>query len=110
MGYKPDWKAGIPAGIRYWIYFMIGFALLGYGWVPSIAFGALVAASVMVIAAWWNAKEDVSPDKSALQKDPEEPVTPELPTQRVYFRKTRGLGRLRPIRAPRPFSWLLRRK
>lgn len=89
---------------------MIGFFMLGYSWVASIAFGALVAGAVTVIAAWWNAKEDESPDKSAIQEEVEDAETPELPTRRVHFRKTRGLGRLRPIRAPRRLSWLFRRK
>ncbi|MCL6436796.1 MAG: hypothetical protein K6T90_21805 [Leptolyngbyaceae cyanobacterium HOT.MB2.61] len=110
MVIKPDWKAGLPAGARYWIYFMIGLFLLGYSWLFSIVFGAIVAIAVGVIAAWWNAKEDDIPVEKQVKPEEEVKEEPALPAKRVHFRRTGGLGRLRPIRPPRRFSWLFRRK
>ncbi len=110
MVVKPDWKAGLPAGARYWIYFMIGLFILGYGWVFCISFGAIAAIAVAVIGAWWNAKEDDTPAKPVKTEADEEPAPQNLPTKRTSFRKSGGLGSLRRIRPPRRFSWLFRKK
>ncbi len=56
--FQPDWGKGFSAGVRYWLFFMICFFVLGYDWLFSIVLGAIGAIATSVIGAWWNAKED----------------------------------------------------
>lgn len=45
---------GVPAGLKIWLVFLIGFILLGYPIIPSIVFGAVTGLAGGMLTAWWN--------------------------------------------------------
>jgi hypothetical protein len=48
---------GIDAALKYWLFFMFSFLLLGYRAPISIFFGGLAALGGGWIIAWWRSKE-----------------------------------------------------
>jgi hypothetical protein len=117
MAKVPDIAVGFSGGIRYWLFFMIGFALLGYDGGLSIGLGAIGGLAGGAISAWLNQKEkDDLPDKSSAQTEMKDVIEPsELPVTRTRFQKY-GLGSMRPrkrtrvTQAVRRFGWLFRTK
>jgi hypothetical protein len=49
---------GIDAGLKYWLFFMLGFVLLGYQPTTSILLGAIGGVGGGFTVAWWGAKEE----------------------------------------------------
>ncbi|AKG22605.1 hypothetical protein [Calothrix sp. 336/3] len=49
---------GIDAGLKYWLFFLLGFVVLGYRAPMSILLGAIAGFGGGWIIAWWQSKED----------------------------------------------------
>ncbi len=49
---------GIDAGLKYWLFFLLGFAFLGYQAPVSILLGSLAGIGGGWIIAWWKSKEE----------------------------------------------------
>ncbi|MBA3922644.1 MAG: hypothetical protein H0X31_13480 [Nostocaceae cyanobacterium] len=49
---------GFSTGLRFWLFFMLGFALLGYSSPVSILLGAAGGFSGKILMDWWEAKDD----------------------------------------------------
>ncbi len=47
---------GIDAGLKYWLFFLLGFVLLGYQATTSILLGSLAGIGAGFIIAWWQSK------------------------------------------------------
>lgn len=117
MSKKPDANVGLATGVKYWLVFMLGLALLGYGPLLSISFGAIGGVASGMIAAWLKPKDEYEPTKAEQQakedKDEgkeEKPVVE--PTRRARFRKhgTPVARRQHQSRGQKHFGWLFRRK
>ena len=48
---------GVDAGLKYWLFFLLSFRLLGYTSQTSILFGGLAGLSAGFIFGWWGSKE-----------------------------------------------------
>jgi hypothetical protein len=48
---------GIDAGLKYWLFFLLGFVFFGYSPPVSILLGAIAALGGGWITAWWGCKE-----------------------------------------------------
>ena len=48
---------GLSAGLKFWLFFMLSFALAGYPITLSIFYGALGGLAGGWIFAWWKSKE-----------------------------------------------------
>ncbi len=48
---------GIDAGLKYWLFFLLGFVFLGYSPPVSILLGGIAAIGGGWITAWWGSKE-----------------------------------------------------
>ncbi|MBF2003896.1 hypothetical protein ACF3DV_22285 [Chlorogloeopsis fritschii PCC 9212] len=49
---------GIDAGLKYWLFFLLGFVLLGYQAPVSILLGSLAGIGGGWTIAWWKSKEE----------------------------------------------------
>jgi hypothetical protein len=49
---------GIDAALKYWLFFLLGFSVLGYPAHISILLGAIAALGGGWIVAWWGSKEE----------------------------------------------------
>lgn len=112
MSKKPDINVGITAGVKYWLFFMLAFALLSYGPFLSITFGAIGGIACGTIAAWLKPKDEYAPTPAEQKaKHDEETKAPE-PPRRVRFRKygTAPVQRQHQKRGIRPIGWFFRKK
>ncbi|CEJ42543.1 hypothetical protein [Umezakia ovalisporum] len=50
---------GIDAGLKYWLFFLLGFVFLGYSPPISILLGGIAAIGGGWITAWWGSKEEM---------------------------------------------------
>ena len=114
---KPDFDLGLATGVKYWIVFMLGLAVLGYSPYLSITFGAIGGIASGIIAAWLKPKDAYKPTPEEKQaKEDEEGgkaiATVVEPTRRVRFRKhgTPVARRQHQSRGLRHFGWLFRRR
>ncbi|MBW4508580.1 MAG: hypothetical protein KME64_19020 [Scytonematopsis contorta HA4267-MV1] len=89
---------GIDAGLKYWLFFMLGFVFLGYQPPMAILLGAIAALGGGWIIAWWEAKED---SRTQLPVDDISEADIEVLTERPRrsirkaarrFRKARGFN------------------
>ncbi len=48
---------GVDAGLKYWLFFLLSFLILGYKPLPSIVMGGLAGLGGGFIFAWWGSKE-----------------------------------------------------
>ncbi len=69
---------GIDAGLKYWIFFLVGFILLGYKPHVSIVLGGIAGIGGGWIIAWWKSKE---PTKTQLETENPENAETEKPTR-----------------------------
>ncbi|MEO1429767.1 MAG: hypothetical protein AAFS12_17405 [Cyanobacteria bacterium J06632_19] len=94
---------GVDAGLKYWLFFLLSFLLLGYEAPMSILLGGLAGLSGGFIFAWWGSKEPtVTKVSSQIQRDTESEddlISPSLrinshrgrrPTRR--YRRNRGIN------------------
>jgi hypothetical protein len=114
---KPDYDEGLKTGVKYWIVFMLGLAVLGYSPFLSISFGAIGGIASGIIAAWLKPKDAYKPTPEERQaKENEEEgkaiATTVEPTRRNRFRRygTSATRRQHQSRGQRHFGWLFRRR
>ncbi|WP_414527135.1 hypothetical protein [Nodularia chucula] len=50
---------GVDAGLKYWLFFLVGFVFLGYSPPVSIMLGVIGAIGGGWITAWWGCKESM---------------------------------------------------
>ncbi|MBW4471656.1 MAG: hypothetical protein KME45_14790 [Stenomitos rutilans HA7619-LM2] len=116
MSKLPDANLGLSTGLKYWLVFMLGLAVLGYGPILSITFGAIGGIASGIIAAWLKPKDVYVPKpaephvKEASEGKAEKTV--DEPVRRVRFRRygTPAVQRQHQTRANRRFGWLFRRR
>ncbi|HLO84892.1 MAG TPA: hypothetical protein VK203_07755 [Nostocaceae cyanobacterium] len=78
---------GIDAGLKYWLFFIMGFTLLGYSAPISIFLGAIGAIGGGWVIAWWRSKEDTKtqlPEELMAEGETEET---EVRSNRKFRRK-----------------------
>jgi hypothetical protein len=85
---------GIDAALKYWVFFLFGFILLGYHPVLSIFLGIIAAVGGGWIIAWWRSQEELNtqlPDE--IVKEEEIPDTKERNQRKSMRRPTRRFRR-----------------
>ncbi|WP_066379266.1 MULTISPECIES: hypothetical protein [unclassified Anabaena] len=92
---------GIDAGLKYWLFFLLGFGLLGYPAPMSILLGAVGAVGGGWIIAWWRSQEET---RTQLPVETVETVEGEQSTDRITRRQTRRASR-RYRRTPGSFNF-----
>lgn len=105
MAVRPGSAAGFSAGLKYWLFFMIALAFLGYSPFLSICLGAIGGIAGGVVAAWFHPKDDDAPDRPAQTVE----VLPEEPQRRRPFGVVPRKDRRKETRSQRHFGWLFRR-
>ncbi|MBE9201103.1 MULTISPECIES: hypothetical protein [unclassified Nodularia (in: cyanobacteria)] len=81
---------GIDAGLKYWLFFLLGFVFLGYSPPLSILLGAIAAVGGGWITAWWGSKEAVQTQLPLEALDIE---INETPRERITKQQRRKLTR-----------------
>jgi hypothetical protein len=115
MAVRPSVDAGFKSGLKYWLFFMLALAALGYEPLLSISLGALGGLAVGIIVSWSKAAEDGLPDRAneGIPKWLQVPTTPAVPEsdRRVRFRRYRTgmFGVRQQTTANRRFGWLFRK-
>ena len=86
---------GVDAGLKYWLFFLLSFLLLGYEPPVSILLGGIAGLSGGFIFAWWGSKEPtVTQVSSQTQRDIEGEDDGEIsPPQRINSPRTRRATR-----------------
>ncbi|BAZ32589.1 hypothetical protein NIES4074_50950 [Cylindrospermum sp. NIES-4074] len=88
---------GIDAGLKYWLFFMLGFVFFGYQAPMSIVLGGIAGLGGGWIIAWWKSKEETKTQLPAINieeaeiQQPNERITRQQkrkPTRR--YRRTSG--------------------
>jgi uncharacterized membrane protein YeaQ/YmgE (transglycosylase-associated protein family) len=92
---------GIDAGLKYWLFFLLGFGLLGYPAPMSILLGGIGALGGGWIIAWWRSKEET---RTQLPVETVEDLQEEQSTDRITRRQSRRPSR-RYRRTPGSFSF-----
>ncbi|MCX7592863.1 MAG: hypothetical protein N2235_03685 [Fischerella sp.] len=92
---------GVDAGLRYWLFFLLGFLFLGYKPTISILLGSLAGIGGGWIIAWWQSKEEA---RTQLPEEPIEEDGSAQPTYPVAKRRIRKPVR-RYRRSPQNFNW-----
>ncbi|MBR8835469.1 MAG: hypothetical protein DSM106950_15960 [Stigonema ocellatum SAG 48.90 = DSM 106950] len=80
---------GIDAGLKYWLFFLLGFALLGYQPSMSIFLSGIAGVAGGWTIAWWKSREESRtqlPDK--LSEDMEAEINETGSTRRRAKRRT----------------------
>lgn len=109
MAKKPGTTAGISAGVKYWLFFMITLSVIGYSPFLSICMGAIGGIAAGLIAAFSNPKDYDKPEPQTQTSITTEPAI--VPAKRARFRKygSRQPAHRRHGHRSRPWSWLLGR-
>ncbi|WP_414550308.1 hypothetical protein [Anabaena sp. CCY 0017] len=81
---------GIDAGLKYWLFFLLGFSFLGYSAPISILMGGIAAIGGGWITAWWGSKEAT---QTQLPLEALEVDTNQSPRERVTKQQRRKLTR-----------------
>ncbi|QSV70784.1 MAG: hypothetical protein HEQ20_08470 [Aphanizomenon flos-aquae KM1D3_PB] len=77
---------GIDAGLKYWLFFMMGCFFLGYSAPMSIIFGAIAGVGGGWIIGWWRSEEAL---QTQLSEEIVEEINPEQPSERSAKRRKR---------------------
>ncbi|MBV6622029.1 MAG: hypothetical protein KI793_03585 [Rivularia sp. (in: Bacteria)] len=81
---------GVDAGLKYWLFFLLSFLLLGYDPPISILLGGLAGLSGGFIFAWWGSKEPtVTKVSNRIQRDTDTEDEFVSPSQRINSQRTR---------------------
>ncbi|MBC1240294.1 hypothetical protein [Nostoc sp. 2RC] len=78
---------GVDTGLKYWLFFMLGFVSLGYPAPMSIFLGAIAALGGGWITAWWGSKEEA---KTQLEVEESEETEIQESNQRINNRQRRS--------------------
>jgi uncharacterized membrane protein YeaQ/YmgE (transglycosylase-associated protein family) len=81
---------GVDTGLKYWLFFMLGFVSLGYPAPTSILLGGIGALAGGWITAWWGSKEET---RTQLQVEDSQEGKVEQPNERINKRQTRRNNR-----------------
>lgn len=86
---------GVDAGLKYWLFFLLSFLLLGYDPPISILLGGIAGLSGGFIFAWWGSKEPtVTKVPSQIQRDIETDNDESAsPAQRINLQRSRRVTR-----------------
>jgi hypothetical protein len=93
MTLKPDVEAGLSAGVKCWLFFMISLFLLRYDPMLSITLGALGGLAGGFVEACLKAKPDDGPAKEDKPVEAPEPVTDSSALRKSHSRY--GFGQMR---------------
>ncbi|MCJ8283411.1 MAG: hypothetical protein MJK14_27410 [Rivularia sp. ALOHA_DT_140] len=81
---------GVDAGLKYWLFFLLSFLLLGYEAPISILLGGIAGLSGGFIFAWWGSKEPTQTKVSSqVRRDVEAEDELGSTVQRINSVKTR---------------------
>ncbi|MBE9004269.1 hypothetical protein IQ259_04305 [Fortiea sp. LEGE XX443] len=89
---------GIDAGLKYWLFFLLGFVWLGYSAPMSILLGGIGAFGGGWIIAWWGSKEETRTQLpvEVLEEGDERPSLRHTKQQKRRvtrrFRRARGIN------------------
>lgn len=86
---------GVDAGLKYWLFFLIGFVFVGYRPTMSIFLGAIAGIGGGWIIAWWQSKEEIRTQLPQQEETQESESETERPFKR-QIRKTTRRYRRRP--------------
>jgi hypothetical protein len=78
---------GIDAGLKYWLFFMVGLVLLGYQATTGILIGGLAGLAGGWMITWWKSKEETKSELSLPEISGEE--VGQSPRERVTRQKRR---------------------
>ncbi|MCC5602339.1 hypothetical protein [Nostoc favosum] len=81
---------GVDTGLKYWLFFMLGFVYLGYPAPMSVLLGGIGALAGGWITAWWGSKEET---RTQLQVEESEEGEIEPTNDRINKRQTRRTAR-----------------
>ncbi|MDJ0736822.1 MAG: hypothetical protein QNJ47_22605 [Nostocaceae cyanobacterium] len=83
-----DSSKGIDAGVKYWLFFLLGFILIGHTTSTSILLSGIAGIAAGWIIAWWNSKEETKtqlPEATGEQPEVEE----KIPRHRITTQRSR---------------------
>ncbi|MEH2264223.1 hypothetical protein [Nostoc sp.] len=81
---------GVDTGLKYWLFFMLGFVYLGYPPPMSILLGGIGGLAGGWIIAWWGSKEET---RTQLQVEESEESEIEPTNDRINKRQIRKTAR-----------------
>ncbi|MBW4634550.1 MAG: hypothetical protein KME30_22365 [Iphinoe sp. HA4291-MV1] len=81
---------GVDAGLKYWLFFLLGFVFVGYQPPMSIFLGAIAGVGGGWIIAWWQSKEE---SKTQLPQEELEETEAEISSERPNRRQIRKTTR-----------------
>ncbi|MEM7715889.1 MAG: hypothetical protein AAF349_20330 [Cyanobacteria bacterium P01_A01_bin.68] len=84
---------GVDAGLKYWLFFLLSFLLLGYEPPVSILLGGIAGLSGGFIFAWWGSKEPTVTKVSGHIQREIEKTDDEVPAQRINSQRSRRTTR-----------------
>lgn len=84
---------GVDAGLKYWLFFLLSFLLLGYEPPMSILLGGIAGLGGGFIFAWWGSKEPTVTKVSGQIQREIETQDDELPAQRINSQRSRRATR-----------------
>ncbi len=81
-----DSSKGIDAGLKYWLFFLLGFVLVGHSTSTSILLSGIAGIAAGWTIAWWNSKEET---QTQLPKPDVEEAEAELSRRRITTQRSR---------------------
>ncbi|NEQ19460.1 MAG: hypothetical protein F6K28_07055 [Microcoleus sp. SIO2G3] len=86
---------GVDAGLKYWLFFLLGFVFVGYKPPMGIFLGAIAGIGGGWIIAWWQSKEESRTQlpQEELEETEAEIITSERPNKRQIRKTTRRYRR-----------------
>jgi hypothetical protein len=85
---------GVDAGLKYWLFFLLGFVFVGYNPPMGILLGAIAGIGGGWIIAWWETKEQSRTQlPNELAEDTEDEIISERPNKRQRRLPTRRVRR-----------------
>ncbi|WP_341524819.1 hypothetical protein WKK05_19560 [Nostoc sp. UHCC 0302] len=83
---------GVDTGLKYWLFFMLGFVYLGYPAPMSILLGGIAALGGGWITAWWGSKEETR-TQLPIEESEDEVTQPNQRTTRQQRKASRRYRR-----------------
>ena len=82
---------GIDAGLKFWLFFLVGFTSLGYPADIGVLLGGIGGFAGGWIYAWWGSKEETKSQLEIIEESSES--TEEIPSDRSKRRRRRKITR-----------------